>query len=67
MRKKIEEIKTFQNKTKYYNYSKQIKGIFKTIGIESFIKKYEDLQKLNNKKNQIKKISVSNYLEQLDK
>ena len=67
MRKKVEEIKTFQNKTTYSHYSKQIKGVFKTIGIESFIKKYEDLQKLNNKKNQIKKISVSDYLEQLDK
>ena len=67
MRKKIEEIKTFQNKTTYSHYSKQIKGVFKTIGIESFIKKYEDLQKLKNKNNQIKKISVSDFLDQLDK
>ena len=67
MRKKVEEIKTFQNKTTYSHYSKQIKGVFKTIGIESFIKKYEDLQKLKNKQNEIKKISVSDYLEQLDK
>ena len=58
MRKKIEEIKTFQNKTTYSHYSKQIKGVFKTIGIESFIKKYKNKIKLKNKNNKIKNISV---------
>ena len=67
MKKEVEEIKDYQIKQTFSEAARHFHGIFKTIGVESFIKKYEEEGKTKTKKNELKKLSVSEYLDQLCK
>ena len=67
MKKEIEEIKSFEAKVTYSNFSKNHHNIFKTTGVESLIKRYEEEEKIKKNRRLIKKITVSEYLDQLCK
>ncbi len=67
MKKEIEEIKSFEAKVTYSNFSKNHHHIFKTTGVESLIKKYEEEENIKKNRRLIKKITVSEYLDQLCK
>ena len=50
MKKEVEEIKDYQIKQTFSEAARHFHGIFKTIGVESFIKKYEEEGKTKTKK-----------------
>ena len=66
MKNDIEEIKKIQVKTTFSNISKHYYGIFKTISLDSYIKKVERKFKIKkNREKVIFKSSVSDYLDQI--
>jgi len=67
MKKEIDEIKSFEAKETYSNFSKTHHNIFKTTGVESLIKKYEEEENIRKNRKLIKKLTVSEYLDQLCK
>ena len=66
MKNDIKEIKKIQVKTTFSNISKHYYGIFKTISLDSYIKKVERKFKIKkNREKVIFKSSVSDYLDQI--